>query len=217
MLAITGKQMREIDRYTIEEIGIPSIVLMENAKNALMKHIPKDYEKFIVLVGVGNNGGDGVAMFRDLLLMKKDCVLVIVGNLEKASKDFLVNYNIVKNLNGKIFVIDENLTLDEFKKMLDKDVFLIEGLFGTGLSRDIKGVYKDIIDIVNESEVFKFSIDIPSGVDSETGKIYNVAIDSDYVVTLACMKKGLLNWPKKVYVEDIGIPEIVVKKVLNIE
>lgn len=217
MLAITGKEMREIDRVTIEEIGIPSIVLMENAKNALMKHIPEDYEKFIVLVGVGNNGGDGVAMFRDLILKGRDAKLVIVGNLEKASKDFLINFNIVKNLKGEIFIIDENLNLKDFEKMLNKDVFLIEGLFGTGLSRDIKGVYKDIIEIVNKSEAFKFSIDIPSGIDSETGKTYNIAIDADYTVTLACMKKGLINWPKQVYVEDIGIPEIVVNKVLNIE
>ena len=217
MLAITGKEMREIDRVTIEEIGIPSIVLMENAKNALMKHIPEDYEKFIVLVGVGNNGGDGVAMFRDLILKGRDAKLVIVGNLEKASKDFLINFNIVKNLKGEIFIIDENLNLKDFEKMLNQDVFVIEGLFGTGLSRDIKGVYKDIIEIVNKSEAFKFSIDIPSGIDSETGKTYNIAIDADYTVTLACMKKGLINWPKQVYVEDIGIPEIVVNKVLNIE
>lgn len=216
MLAITGAQMRKIDKYTIEEIGIPSIVLMENAKNALMKHISlKNYENYIIIAGIGNNGGDGIAVCRDLILKGKNVSLFVMGNMEKASKDFLINYNIIKNLNGEIFHINKDISIEDFSKKLNNKTFLIDALFGTGLSRDIQGDYKVLIDSINRSKAYKFSVDIPSGMNSETGEDYGIMVDSDYIVTLAVMKKGLLKTDKKVIVEDIGIPKTVVKKIIN--
>ncbi|WP_099203656.1 NAD(P)H-hydrate epimerase [Miniphocaeibacter massiliensis] len=216
MISVTAEQMREIDRYTIEEIGIPSIVLMENAKNAMINFIPLDgYEKYIVVVGVGNNGGDGLAIARDLILEDKETIVFIVGNVEKGSKDFLINYNILKNIEANIINIKEKSDLIILENTLTIDDIVIDGIFGTGLNSDIRGISKEVIEILNNSKAFKFSIDIPSGLDANTGKVLGVAVKSDYVVTLGIMKKGLENYSGHVTVEDIGIPKIVIEKVLG--
>ena len=217
MISVTAKQMREIDRYTIEEIGIPSIVLMENAKNAMVNFIPLDgYEKYIIVAGVGNNGGDGLAIARDLILEEKDTLVFIIGDIEKGSKDFLVNYNILKNINADITMIKVKEDLQKLIDVLTVDDIIIDGIFGTGISSDIKGIYYDVVGVLNSSKAFKFSIDIPSGLDADTGKVHKIAVNADYVVTLGLMKKGLENYSGHVTVEDIGIPKIVVEKVLGI-
>lgn len=216
MISVTAEQMRQIDKYTIEEIGIPSIVLMENAKNAMINYIPLDgYESYIVVAGVGNNGGDGLAMARDLILENKDVIIYIVGDLNKASKDFMINYNILKNIDGKVYLIKSENDFKKFKEDITEDSILIDGIFGTGLQRDIKGLIFDTINIINNSKAFVFSIDIPSGMNADNGEIHGIAIDADYVVTLGLMKKGLENYEGQITVEDIGIPKKAFDEVLK--
>ncbi len=216
MISVTAEQMRQIDRYTIEEIGIPSIVLMENAKNAMINYIPLDgYERYIVVSGVGNNGGDGLAMARDLILEDKEVIIYVVGDLKKASTDFMINYNILKNINSNINLLKSTDDLNRFKDSINDDSILIDGIFGTGLQRDIQGLIFDIINIINESKAFVFSIDIPSGMDADTGKTHGIAVEADYVVTLGLMKKGLEKYKGQITVEDIGIPKKAVEEILK--
>lgn len=216
MISVTAEQMRQIDKYTIEEIGIPSIVLMENAKNAMINYIPLDgYEKYIVVAGVGNNGGDALAMARDLILEDKEVITYIVGDMNKASKDLLVNYNILKNIDGKIYLIKSENDLKKLKEGITEDSILIDGIFGTGLQRDIQGIILETINVINDTKAFIFSIDIPSGINADTGEIKGIAVKSDYVVTLGLMKKGLENYEGQITVEGIGIPKKAVDEVLK--
>ncbi|HHX70849.1 MAG TPA: NAD(P)H-hydrate epimerase [Gallicola sp.] len=216
MISVTAEEMRKIDKYAIEEIGIPSIVLMENAKNAMINYIPLDgYEKYIIVAGVGNNGGDALAMARDLILEEKETYIYIAGNLNKASEDFKINYNILKNIGGNIIALENEEDLLKLKENLSGDSIIIDGIFGTGLNSGIRGIIFEIIDIINSSNAFIFSIDIPSGLDADTGAIHGTSINADLVVTLGLMKKGLLNYEGEVMVEKIGIPKQAVEAVLG--
>ena len=216
MITVTAEQMRQIDKYTIEQIGIPSIVLMENAKNAMINYLPLDgYDKYIIIAGVGNNGGDALAMARDLILEEKDIYIYIIGDMEKGSKDFLINYNILKNINANILQIKEKNDLIFLEENLSIDSIVIDGIFGTGLTKEVRGIFMDTITMINSSKAFKFSIDIPSGMDADTGGIHGTVVNADYVVTLGLMKKGLENYEGEITVEDIGIPKIAVEAILN--
>lgn len=204
---ITREQMREMDRYAIEVIGIPSIVLMENAKHAMMKHLPQK-EKYVVVAGTGNNGGDGLAMARDLWIDKKDVFVFWMGN--HMSKDFAVQKRILENLHCPM----ENLQNE--KQLLDrltKDTCVIDAIFGTGLNSDIKGIQKHVIASLNHSDAFVFSVDIPSGIDANDGSIHGICVKADRTVTLHDLKAGMKAL-ENVWVEPIGIPQQAVDAVL---
>ena len=211
MVYVTANQMRKIDKYTIENIGIPSIVLMENAKAQISKHIlDKKFDTAYVFASVGNNGGDGLAVARDIYNAKKNVKVYVIGNIEKSSTDFKINYDILKKLDVDIEFVDENTKYD----ITDNDL-IVDSIFGTGLKRDIEGIYKDTIEYINSTKAFVVSVDMPSGLDSDKYKIHNVKVDCDLLVTLQLPKKSLENYDKDYVVEDIGIPEISIKKVLE--
>ena len=181
MIYVTAEQMRQIDHYTIHEIGIPSIVLMENAKAQISKHNAEKYVK-----------------------------LYVIGKIEKASTDFKINYDILKKLDVEIEFVDENTKFD-----ITENDLIVDSIFGTGLKRDIEGIYKDVIDMINDTQAFIVSVDMPSGLDSDENKIHNVAVKADLLVTLQLPKKSLQDYEGEYVVENIGIPEKSIKYVLN--
>lgn len=211
MKVLTAAEMQAVDRYAIEIIGIPSIVLMENAKNAIMKHIPKEGRRYQVVASTGNNGGDGLAIARELLLQEKDVEVFLLGDPEKGSEDFKINYRIYRNLFGKITKINE-LTLQNLGSVDEEDV-IIDAIFGTGLQREIEGLYRKAIERINQSASFVISVDIPSGLDSDDGSIHGIVVEADRIVTLQCLKKGLLHIKGEIFVEDIGIPQVAIETV----
>lgn len=211
MIYVTAEQMRQIDHYTIKEIGIPSIVLMENAKAQISKHIlDKNFDKAYVFASVGNNGGDGLAVARDIYNQERFVKVYVIGKLEKASTDFKINYDILKKLDVEIEFVDENTKFD-----ITENDLIVDSIFGTGLKRDIEGIYKDVIDMINDTQAFVVSVDMPSGLDSDENKIHNVAVKADLLVTLQLPKKSLQDYEGEYVVETIGIPEKSIKHVLN--
>ena len=158
-----------------------------------------------MVAGVGNNGADGVAVARMLHIAGRKVAVKIAGNLGKATEEFKVQYEIYNNVKGCIMYIEPDL---------GKYDIVVDALFGIGLKRDIVGEYKSLIEEINKSFADKtvISVDVPSGVDSDTGKVMGVCIKADVTVTFSCVKIGLLLAPGNVYagkviVEDIGIPE----------
>lgn len=213
MKVLTSREMKEADRYTIEEIGIPGIVLMENAKNAIMKHVPEEGRQYQVVVSTGNNGGDGMAVARDLLLQERNVEVFLLGDPEKGSEEFKINYRIYCNLLGKITKINEITLLN--LGSVDREDVIIDGIFGTGLQRDVEGIYKKTIEKINDSNAFVLSIDIPSGIDADNGSVHGIAVEADRIVTLQCLKRGLLDIKGEIFIEDIGIPEIAVDHAMS--
>ncbi len=221
MLTITADQMKAIDTYCTENLGIPGIVLMENAALKVIKNINLEkYNSFVVVCGVGNNGGDGLAVARHLIVEGKNVEIFIIGNLEKGSKDFNINYNILKNMDGDIYHITKQNDLDILSNSLKTSQITIDSIFGTGLSRNIEGLFKKVISIMNKNSKYILAVDIPSGLHSDSGNILGISVKANKTVTFQLMKKGLLmkdakKYTEKIIVEPIGMPQIAINSILN--
>lgn len=219
MISVSGEEMKLIDKYCIENLGIPGIVLMENAALKVLKNIEMNkYNTFVIVCGVGNNGGDGLALGRHLMVQGKKVRFFILGNMDRGSNDFSVNYNIIKNINGDIVHIDSDKKLSLFKdSIIDSDI-IIDSIFGTGLTRNVEGIFKDVILSINKSGKYVISIDIPSGLDGNTGKILGICVKASKTITFQLLKRGLAGMEKfagEIIVEPIGIPDMVIDAVLG--
>lgn len=221
MISVTGEQMKAIDNYCIEKLGIPSIVLMENAALKVVKNIDLDkFNSFTIVCGVGNNGGDGLAVARHLYVLEKEVRVFVIGNMDKGSKDFNTNYNILKNIGLEIIHIASEEALGKLNQSLKSTDMTIDAIFGTGLSRNVEGLYKDVISTVNNNSNYILSIDIPSGMDSDTGKILGVTVKANMTVTMQLMKKGLVNnshQAGQIIVEPIGMPKMAIDSILKLK
>ncbi len=185
-----GTQMSSADKFTIEETGIPSLVLMERAalKTVEMMHANGiDTSRPMVVCGSGNNGGDGFAIARLLSEEGAEAQILFAGKESSLSRECGVQKKIAENLGISIIteIPDREYTV------------IIDAVFGVGLSREISGKYKDIISWMNERKCQKVAVDIPSGVSSATGKILGTAFYADLTVAMACVKVGCEMYPGK--------------------
>ena len=208
MLLGGNETTKKIDSFAINELKIPSIVLMENAAISFVKHIDENENNFLIICGKGNNGGDGYAIARQLFSKGKNVKIFCISN-ENMSNDCMINYKICKNMGIKIFYEIEELD----KLLLDCNV-VIEGIFGTGLNSEIKGIYQEIIEKINTASNNKaiYSIDIPSGINGDNGEIMGISVKADITISFVTYKKGFLNskvkdYLGKVIIENIGLNE----------
>lgn len=202
---VSGADMKKIDTYTINTVGIPSIVLMERAALSVADLICKNETKdktVLVVAGVGNNGADGLAVCRMLYLRGYNACIYILGNTDKAGDEFKAQLNIIKKLDIPI--------TDEYK---ESDI-VVDALFGIGLSRKIEGVYAETVSKINNKKNTVYSVDIPSGICADTAKVLNTVVKADYTVTFGSHKIGTVLYPGADYcgevtVADIGFPDSV--------
>jgi hydroxyethylthiazole kinase-like uncharacterized protein yjeF len=220
MKVATSEQMRNIDREAVELYGMPSIVLMENAGIAVSRHIANsisDGGKVCIICGKGNNGGDGFTAARHLFKKNVKIVVYLAGDEDRLKGDALINYNIIKKmgLNIKHIISDDDI-LNLIDDLRDSNI-VVDALLGTGLRGNVSGIYARIIDIINEHGQNVMSVDMPSGIDSDTGAILGKGVMADSTITLALPKAGLYIYPGaeyagKVFIEDISIPESLIEK-----
>lgn len=207
---VTTAQMKSIEADAIEKKGVPSLLLMENAAYGVKKEVLKlNPKKVTVFSGKGNNGGDGLALSRQLMAQGIDTEIYFVGDFNKATPDCNRNLNYLKAYNANIHYITDNLNLIDVS---NSDI-IIDALIGTGLNRGLSPLYTEIVKIINNSGKTVISVDCPTGVNSDTGEDYGIAVNSDITVTFHLPKAGLLLYPanshiKKLVVSDIGIPYI---------
>src|SRR5699024_4898450 len=138
----------------------------------------------------------------------------------KGSKDFKTNYNILKNIDADIFNISKKDDLNVLKNSLVTSDIVIDSIFGTGLSRDVEGLFSEAINLINKESKYIIAVDIPSGLSANTGDVLGTAIKGNKTITFQLMKKGLIEDKAKDYigqiiVEPIGMPEIAIHNVLN--
>ena len=200
---VTGGQMKELDSFTIHEIGIPSLVLMERAGLSVYRAMREQglpLERNLVWCGCGNNGADGVVIARLLHLAGYETEVCILGNPEHYTKEMEKQIEI-----GKKYGISFVNTFD-----LNEYTTIVDAIFGVGLSREVAGKYREIIENINASGKKVVSVDIPSGISADTGQILGTAVQADLTVTFAYKKAGLCFYPGALYggrilTEDIGI------------
>lgn len=214
---ISGRLASLIDFYSIKTIGIPSVVLMERASLAVAEEVidslnnKKSYDIFteniLIVCGVGNNGADGLAISRILHLNGYKVKVMISGNIDKSTEEFRIQLEIIKKLNIHIFYVSGLAEINEVFN--DRYSIIVDALFGIGLSRDIEGINYDLIKKINKADTFIISVDIPSGIDSNTGVIKNISIEANKTVTFGYAKVGHIVGQGKKYagqliVKDIG-------------
>ncbi len=212
-------QMRECDRITIEQLGLPGMVLMENASRAVAENAIEMLggmgpgSRVIVFCGKGNNGGDGFAVARYLLSAGADIIVYLLGDQESLSGDAALNCQLFKRLGGVLRGVKHNKDLPASDIYCD---LIVDGLLGTGFKGKTRGLYADAIKNINSIKAPVISIDIPSGVNGDDGQVEGVAIIADRTVTFGLIKCGLLFSPGreltgKLVTADIGIPTQVVE------
>lgn len=217
---LSANKCKELDKEAIEKINIPSIILMENAAISIFNEIRNFGDSFLIICGKGNNGGDALALARHLILAGKDVKVFIIAKDKNYSNDFMINYNILNKILDErkiILICNESQIDDEVNLDINKYDIIIDGLFGVGLSRDIEGIFEKIIYSINKNSNKIISIDVPSGLDCNTGLEKGIAVMADYTYTFEVIKKGFLNYNAlkyigKLKVLNIGIPDIVKEK-----
>lgn len=200
---LTSHEMKQLDLITIEEIGVPSAVLMEKAALGVIKAVNNSIpspERILIVCGTGNNGGDGIAIGRMLTLEGKQVRIVLIGDENQATVETKRQIAIAKKYNVKIYSTFDN---SEYNVIID-------ALFGIGVSREIEGSYKEAIHYINEAKGFKVAVDIPSGISADTGKVMGSAVKADLTVAIAYKKLGHVLYPgasycNKIIVCDIGV------------
>lgn len=219
MRLVTASEMREMDRISIDEAGIPGVVLMENAGRNAAKifldfYNPPRGSSIIILCGRGNNGGDGYVIARYLLERGMAVKVAIIGKMDDISGDALTNLRIIQHLGIDITEVIDDDTWTVFSKGLQTADYIVDGLLGTGLHSPVRGSYKTVIDDVNRSGKPLMAIDIPSGLNADNGQVLGAAIKADLTVTFGYPKPGQLIFPGNELVGrldciDIGIPAMV--------
>lgn len=206
--AVSRQEARNADKRAIETFGIPSILLMENAALAVV-HEVRDYAIFAVVCAPGSNGGDGLAIARHLCILGKDVRVYIVGDPRKSSDDFKTNLRIMNKLAPEVLNVVNDENFDEFVSALKGCETCIDAIFGTGLNRPVEGIFKSVIEAINSNASHVVAVDIPSGLDCDTGEELGAAVRATRTVTFHRMKKGLDISPQyggDVIVSYIGIP-----------
>ena len=227
---LSGKEMKAFDTRSIRGYGIPSLVLMERAALAVAEKAEEilkreQAETVWSVCGFGNNGADGVAAARMLFLKGYDVKVLFPGRDGKGSEELEAQLNIVKRLGIPVMTAEELPDAEEkrspahpFAKTVTKANacrgVILDAVFGIGLSRNVEGAYKKLIDWINRNEDMKtIAVDIPSGISSDTGEVMGDAVRADVTVTFGMKKLGQVLFPGREYcgellVRDVGfVPE----------
>ena len=223
MRILNAAQMREADRFTIEEIGIPSLVLMENAGRQVVAAIEAAYEarlngRVAVLCGRGNNGGDGFVVARTLLQRGIDTAVFVIGALAEVRGDARTNLEILGRLGVTVVEIGDEQSWELHFSEISQCSLIVDAIFGTGLKSALGGMMETVVADVNASSIPIVSIDLPSGLSADTPRILGDCIDASMTVTLAAPKLPLVLPPGEehagdVVIADIGIPHEVIDAV----
>ena len=235
----TATEMQALDRSASEDFGIPSVVLMENAGVATVAMIERELGSSantyaVIFIGPGNNGGDGLVIGRHL--HQRGClpVFFFLVNPAQLRGDAAVNLDIIKKLRLPFHIVDNPKRVETIAILLQQMetrglpcYVVVDAIFGIGLNREVSGHFADAIELINKpgvtSKVPRVAVDIPSGIDSDTGKVLGTCVRADYTATFCCAKPGHFlhggsEWTGKLAILDIGIPpEAISRAKINTE
>lgn len=202
-------EMRAMDREAVERFGIPEQLLMENAGLAACAVIAREFgvrgRRFIVFCGMGNNGGDGLVVARKLHSMGGLVKVIILGEPKKYSGAAKDNYKMASLMSMDMKSVN---SADGLRESIDGCDAVVDAIFGTGLTRDIEGYIGWIIEMINTSGKVVFSLDIPSGINGDTGEVMGKAVQADFTVTLGLPKTGNILYPGFDYCGDLSVSHI---------
>lgn len=197
---VTADEMKQYDTNTIDTIGIPGMVLMERAALGAFSLIEEKFGSgdrsdvhVLIMAGMGNNGGDGLALARLLTEAGFAVTIYYVGNEQRASEQWKLQKKILESFSVG--------TCDKIEGT--EYTVMVDALFGVGLSRDIEGDYAQAVDRFNQAKAFKLALDVPSGIHSDTGTVLGCAVRADVTLTFGFCKRGLMFSPGNSYAGEV--------------
>ena len=213
---ISSDQMYSIEDKAHNVIGMKRVYMMENAGHGLADFIILKFrgklrgKRIVVICGTGNNGGDGFVAARHLSYYYGASVqLILLGFAnDLRTEEAKINWQIIQKMDSIEFITGNEIN-DKIKKTIEYADVIIDGIFGTGIRGEIREPHASAIKIINKSKAYVVSVDVPSGIDPNTGRAHDISIRADATVTFHRMKIGLINNKKysgSVHIEKIGIP-----------
>lgn len=213
--ALTTKVIRMLDERAIQEFEIPGILLMENAglwaAFTALEILEWDLsKKVVVFCGKGNNGGDGFVLARHLHNRGVHVEVCLLGKAEEVRKgsDAEVNLRILRHMNMPFYEVVPPLDWGEFYDQFTDFSLAVDALLGTGLSGKVRSPYEEAISVLNAFPFPRLAIDIPSGLDGDTGKVLGCAVRADYTVTFGAKKVGFYREEGPEYVGEVILVDI---------
>ncbi|SFJ73629.1 NAD(P)H-hydrate dehydratase [Thermoflavimicrobium dichotomicum] len=214
MYLVTAQEMRRLDHYAIDTLGIPGVVLMEHAGKAVAEKITARFPEpktAVVLCGTGNNGGDGWVVARHLLFAGWKVYPWLIGKEEKLTPDARVFYDVCCRLNP-VFT-DSSNQLAQLKQHLQSAQVIVDALLGTGFKGELRQHVQDVTSLVNQHpDAWVMAVDIPTGVDADTGAVSRESIRAHQTVTFGYPKWGHYLRPGADYCGDVSVVDIGLPK-----
>jgi NAD(P)H-hydrate epimerase len=221
---LTRQQVREVDRRAVEEYGMSSLVLMENAGRGCVDVLERlgVSGPVVICCGKGNNGGDGFVIARHLELRGLPARVVLCCDASGLKGDALANYNILVKSGADVVEHGEKFDEPLLRKALAGADWIVDALLGTGARGEPRPPYGDVIRVLNRAPAKKLAVDVPSGLDCDTGRPASVAFRTDHTCTFVAAKPGFSAAEAKpllgeVHVLDIGVPRRLVESVSRSE
>lgn len=216
-MPLTRDQVRAIDRRAIEEFGIPGIVLMENAGRQaaeIIHQLNPARERVAICCGPGNNGGDGLVIARHLDRLGVPVSVWLFGEPTQLSPDAAVNFHVVNKMQLPL-IVNQAVTTTTWEHF----GWIIDALFGTGLTRPVDGANAAAVHAINQCSAKVIAVDIPTGLDCDSGQPLGPTVRADHTITFVGMKVGFLmpvarEFVGQVHFADIGAPRRLVDEYL---
>ncbi len=219
MKIVTAQQMKNIDRRAIVYFGVPGLVLMESAAIAVMEEMERFFDgleglRVAIICGKGNNGGDGLALARRLRIRGVAVRAVLLAPFAALQGEAKTNLAVLRKTDVQII---PNASASSINDILQWSDIVVDALLGVGLSSPLKGRFAQTVELINASGKPVVAVDIPTGINADSGAVMGTAVNADLTVTMALLKRGLVLQPGSqcagmVRVADIGIPSEVIEK-----
>ena len=215
MKFVSASEMQQIDQQAIQDYGIPSIILMENAGIAcadeVVRFVRQKKAQIAIFSGKGNNGGDGFVAARHLYNRDLKPVVFFFQKPSEMKPDPLTNFKILQKMKVELIDCSNEIDWNQVSQTLERSKVIVDALFGTGLSKPIEDLYKTVIQLMNESKAPVVAVDIPSGLHADTGEAMGICVRAKSTVTFGFPKKAFLvkstrRYTGRVVVADISIP-----------
>jgi len=214
-MPLTREQIRELDRRAIEEFGIPGVVLMENAGRAVADAASALQPRRVAIIcGKGNNGGDGYVCARHLFNRGAQPAVLVFAQLDQIAGDAAINLEIIRRMRLDILDVTVPEQLEAVQQRLVTADLVVDALLGTGAAGEVRGIIRSGIEIINRCGKPVLAVDIPSGLDANTGEVLGACVRADTTVTFVAPKTGFTRGRGPEHVGRVIVAEISIPRQL---